>query len=190
MGRRPPPRVTGSDSTTPGRGTAPQPTADWQLLVADLSGLPALARIIEELPGGAPVTAIVEVADEADLDYLPHHPDVTVLPSIGTGNGHAPSQTRRAGAASSRCPTAGATAGSPARPPNPALSASICAGTAGRSISTTSPATGASTPKSGMPRFAVVEDEVLAVYERALAEGKGDKVASEEFDEALEQAGL
>ena len=36
----------------------------------------------------------------------------------------------------------------------------------------------------------IVEDEVLAVYERALAEGKGDKVASEEFDEALEEVGL
>jgi len=28
------------------------------------------------------------------------------------------------------------------------------------------------------------------VYEKALADGKGDKAASEEFDEALERAGL
>jgi hypothetical protein len=39
-------------------------------------------------------------------------------------------------------------------------------------------------------RFARVQDDVLAVYEKALADGKGDKVASEEFDEALERVGL
>jgi hypothetical protein len=39
-------------------------------------------------------------------------------------------------------------------------------------------------------KFALVEDDVLAVYERALADGKGDKVASEEFDDALERIGL
>ena len=39
-------------------------------------------------------------------------------------------------------------------------------------------------------KFALVEDDVLVVYERALAAGKGDKVASEEFDDALERAGL
>jgi NADPH-dependent ferric siderophore reductase len=40
----------------------PEPTTDWQLLVADLSGLPAVARIIEELPHNIPATAILEVA--------------------------------------------------------------------------------------------------------------------------------
>lgn len=35
-----------------------------------------------------------------------------------------------------------------------------------------------------------MSDDVLAVYEKALAEGKCDKVASEEFDEALERVGL
>jgi hypothetical protein len=39
-------------------------------------------------------------------------------------------------------------------------------------------------------RFALVQDDMVAVYTRALAAGKGDKLASEEFDEALEQAGL
>ena len=39
-------------------------------------------------------------------------------------------------------------------------------------------------------KFAAVQNDVLAVYERALAEGKGEKVASEEFDEALERVGL
>jgi hypothetical protein len=39
-------------------------------------------------------------------------------------------------------------------------------------------------------RFATVEDDVVAVYAQAIADGKGDKVASEEFDEALERVGL
>jgi NADPH-dependent ferric siderophore reductase len=70
----------------------PEPTTDWQLLVTDLSGLPATARVVSELPGGIPVTAIVEVAEHQDLDYLPTHPDVTIVSSIGTGNGHAPTR--------------------------------------------------------------------------------------------------
>jgi hypothetical protein len=39
-------------------------------------------------------------------------------------------------------------------------------------------------------KFEAVSDEMVAVYERALADGKGDKVASEEFDLALESIGL
>ena len=77
----------------------PEPTTHWQLLVADLSGLPALPRILDELPGTAAAAVIVEGADEADLRYLPG-------------------------------------------------------------------------------------------YEKALADGKGDKVAAEEFDRALESVGL
>lgn len=39
-------------------------------------------------------------------------------------------------------------------------------------------------------RFAEFQDDVLAVYTRALADGKGDKAALEEFDEACERIGL
>jgi hypothetical protein len=35
-----------------------------------------------------------------------------------------------------------------------------------------------------------VSDEMIAVYEKALADGKSDKVAAEEFDLALESIGL
>lgn len=43
---------------------------DWHLLVGDESALPAIARRLEELPAGAPVTAIVQVADLADRRAL------------------------------------------------------------------------------------------------------------------------
>ena len=167
----------------------PQPTADWQLLVADLSGLPALARIVEELPGGTPVTALVEVADKADLEYLPHHPDVTVLPAIGTGNGHAPSQladlVRQFALPDGRgyCWFAG----------EAAESRGVRKHLRGHRWTIDQyDITGywRFDSEEWDARFAIVEDEVLAVYERALAEGKGDKVASEEFDEALEEVGL
>ena len=40
--------------------------ADWTLLVADETGLPALAAIAEELPRGHRAIALVEVADAAE----------------------------------------------------------------------------------------------------------------------------
>lgn len=40
--------------------------AEWQLLVADTTGLPGLARIVEELPEGMPVQAIIEVPCHED----------------------------------------------------------------------------------------------------------------------------
>jgi hypothetical protein len=39
-------------------------------------------------------------------------------------------------------------------------------------------------------RFARAQHEILPIYQRALAEGKGDKLAFEEFDEACERIGL
>ncbi|GAB2855416.1 siderophore-interacting protein [Streptomyces deserti] len=46
----------------PGGAYAPDPDADWHLLVGDESALPAIARSLEALPRGARVHAFVEVA--------------------------------------------------------------------------------------------------------------------------------
>lgn len=49
------------------RGSVVVPTTyDWYLLAGDETALPALARRIEELPAGAKVVAIIEVADAAE----------------------------------------------------------------------------------------------------------------------------
>ena len=168
----------------------PEPATEWQLLVADLSGLPATARIIEELPGGVPVTVIVEVADADDLDYLPSHPDVTVVSSIGTGNGHAPSRlaqlTRDQRLPDGRgyCWFAGEAAES-------------------RTVPKVLPRQRVDGRPVGHHRLLAVRLREVGrrvrprrrrgaspVWERALADGKGEKVADEEFDEALERAGL
>lgn len=167
----------------------PESDTDWQLLVADLSGLPALARIIDELPGGMPVTAIVEVAAGDDLDYLPTRPDVAVIPSVGAGNGLGPSRLADL-------------VGGLARPGGRGYCWFAGEAAESRRVRKHLRAHGWGIDQYDITgywrtdseewdaRFALVEGEVLAVYGRALAEGRGEKAASEEFDEALEKVGL
>lgn len=52
--------------TGPGGAYAPDPAADWHLLVGDESALPAIAAALERLPAGAPATVFVEVDGPAD----------------------------------------------------------------------------------------------------------------------------
>jgi NADPH-dependent ferric siderophore reductase len=168
---------------------SPDPASTWQLLVTDLSGLPAAARIIEHHPVGTPATAIVEVLDADDLRYLPAHPDVDVVASVGTGNGYAPSRLarhvrdHRMPNGHGYCWFAGEAAESRA-----VRKYLRSRGWAHRQYDITGYWRFDS--EAWDERFAVVQEEVLAVYARALSAGKGDKVASEEFDEALERAGL
>lgn len=167
----------------------PESSAEWQLLVSDLSGLPATARIIEELPGGMPVTAIVEVAENDDLNYLPAHPDVTVVPSIGTGNGSAPSRLAQLVRELTLPPGRG-----------------YCwfAGEAAESRAVRKYFRGLGWTIDQMDvtgywrfdsetwdaKYALVADDVEAVWVSAMKEGKSERAADEEFDEALERVGL
>jgi NADPH-dependent ferric siderophore reductase len=54
------------------------PAADWTLLIADETGLPALAAIAETLPPGHPAIAVVEVADAREEQPLPSRADLEV----------------------------------------------------------------------------------------------------------------
>ncbi|MFG2331973.1 siderophore-interacting protein [Streptomyces sp. NPDC048604] len=54
----------------PGGGYAPDPAADWHLLVGDESALPAIAASLERLPAGARVHAFVEVSDTTEEQKL------------------------------------------------------------------------------------------------------------------------
>jgi NADPH-dependent ferric siderophore reductase len=163
--------------------------ADWQLLVADLSGLPATARIVEQLPAGASVTALVEVLDDDDLDYLPVRRGVTVIPTVGTGNGLAASRLAEMVRAWPRpdgrgyCWFGGEAAESRAvRKYFRALGWSV------DQLDVTGYWRSGS--QAWDARFERFGDEAVAVYTKALADGKDAKVAAEEFDEALERAGL
>ncbi len=54
----------------------PSPDAEPLVLVGDETALPAVAAIVEELPAGRPVHAIVEVADAAEEQHVDSAADV------------------------------------------------------------------------------------------------------------------
>ncbi|MEV0231242.1 siderophore-interacting protein [Nonomuraea sp. NPDC050786] len=54
----------------PGGGYAPDPAADWHLLVGDESALPAIAASLEELADGAPAHVLIEVDAPEDEQKL------------------------------------------------------------------------------------------------------------------------
>lgn len=70
---------------------APPADASWQLLLADMTALPALGRIVEELPAGTRAIAVTELAAEQDAQELSSAADVTYDWVVG-GNGHGPSR--------------------------------------------------------------------------------------------------
>lgn len=70
----------------------PQADAHWQVLLADLTGLPALARIVEDVQPRLPTIAIAEVLDDADRRYLPTPSDTRLHWLTGSGNGRGPSR--------------------------------------------------------------------------------------------------
>ncbi len=192
------PGTTWASTTSPGDRVGldharswyqPGPTTQWQLLISDLSGLPATARIIEELPPDASAILIVEVAATEDLDYLPAHQGITIIPSIGTGNGYGPSTLARMVCDLSvpddrgYCWFAGEAAESRAV-------RKYLRGLGWRNDQYDITGYWRVDSETWDARFSEVQDDVLAVYERALTAGKGEKVAFEEFDEACEQVGL
>lgn len=62
------------------RGSLVVPAAfDWYLLAGDETALPAIGRRIEELPAGAKVIAVIEVADAAEEQRFESAADVTVI---------------------------------------------------------------------------------------------------------------
>ncbi|MGV9452714.1 siderophore-interacting protein [Streptomyces sp. NPDC003635] len=61
----------------PGGAYAPDPTADWHLLVGDESALPAIARSLEALPAGAKAYAFVEVSGPEEEQKIDSDVDVT-----------------------------------------------------------------------------------------------------------------
>ena len=56
--------------TGPGGAYNPDPAADWYLLAGDEAALPAMAAVIESLPGHARGLAFIEVGSDADIQEL------------------------------------------------------------------------------------------------------------------------
>jgi NADPH-dependent ferric siderophore reductase len=70
---------------------APPPETAWQLLVGDITALPAIGRIVEELPAGARAVVVAETYDPADRQEWETEGDVDVVWLHGSGEGRAPS---------------------------------------------------------------------------------------------------
>jgi len=60
----------------PGRGYAVDPAADWYVLAGDAAALPAIETLLEAIPSDTPVSALIEVADAAEIRQLPGRADV------------------------------------------------------------------------------------------------------------------
>ena len=63
----------------PGGAYAPDPKADWHLLVGDESALPAIARSLESLPDGATAYAFVEVSGPEEQQKIDSDVEVVWL---------------------------------------------------------------------------------------------------------------
>lgn len=63
----------------PGGGYAPDPTADWHLLVGDESAFPAISVALERLPSSATARVLVEVDSAADEQQLATTADTEVV---------------------------------------------------------------------------------------------------------------
>lgn len=70
---------------------SPPPGDGWQLLLADMAALPAVGRILEEMPAGVRVHVIAEVVECADAQNFDSVADVTIDWHYGCGNGMGPS---------------------------------------------------------------------------------------------------
>jgi NADPH-dependent ferric siderophore reductase len=72
----------------PGGAYAPRSDVDWHLLVGDEAALPAIGAALEAMSAGAPVRALIEVADAGEEQPLttPDELDVTWLHRDATGH--------------------------------------------------------------------------------------------------------
>jgi NADPH-dependent ferric siderophore reductase len=168
----------------------PSSTTAWRLLAADLAGLPALVRIIVDLSPDARTLVIAEVIDRSDLDYLPAKAHVSMISSVGTGNGVADSVLAQL-VADQRLPQDGGycwvgAEASQARAIRKYLRIERC----WRPDQLDILGYWRRHSESWDGRYAQVGPELFSIFQQALAAGKTEKVAQEEFDAALERAGL
>lgn len=168
----------------------PEPVTAWQLLVADLAGLPALARILEELPERAAATVFVEVTDARDLDYLPARPDIPMVTSIGTGNGHAPGRLPELVSAHRHRDGRGYCWFAGEAKDTREVRKHLRAEHGWDADQYDIVGYWRFDSETWDRRYEAVSADVEAIYAQALADGKGEKAAAEEYDLALERAGL
>lgn len=70
---------------------SPPPTTTWQVLLSDLTGLPAVARILSNVKDRLRTRVVIEIAEESDRIDLPAGDNVEITWVVG-GNGTGPSR--------------------------------------------------------------------------------------------------
>lgn len=164
---------------------APPDDVAWMLLVADLPGVPAMLRIIEQLPPRLRAHAIAEVAHPADR--LPVPGPVTVDWRIA-GNGRTPSSLPDAVRAHPL-------------PEGPGYVWFAGEASAGRAIRKQLRGVIPSDrialvgywrddKEAWLDRYRLVSDALVAEYDLLLRDGLSDAEAELRWDELLERAGL
>ncbi|KJC63039.1 siderophore-interacting protein [Agreia bicolorata] len=168
---------------------APPADTAWQLLVADLPGLPALMRALERLEEGERAHAIVEVAHADDRVDVVTKGDVTIDWRVA-GNGRASSELADAVRAY-------------ALPDGPGYAWFAGEAAAGREIrkhlrNTCAMPVGRMSiigywradKEQWLERYAPLEDRLLVEYDELVSSGVDETAAEIHWDEMLERAGL
>lgn len=166
---------------------APPADTEWMLLVADLPGIPALLRLLEQLPVGKRAHAIAEVTHADDILTVESRADVTIDWRIG-GNGHAPSALADAVSAYEL----------PEGPGYVWFAGEASVGRAlrkhlrGRMPSNRLALIGywRDDKEAWLDRYERVSESLLTDYERVAATGISEAEAELRWDELLEEAGL
>lgn len=163
---------------------------DWQLLVADQTGLPAVGRALEQLMPGQRAHVILEVLDEADVQEFVSVGDVTVDWRIGTGNGRTASVLLDAVTSFDRPDGTGyvwfAGEAAVSRGVRSHVRKQWGFGTAQCSVI----GYWRAKAEEWLANYKRYEKMALAGYARALREGKTEAQAQEEFEALLERVGL
>ena len=168
----------------------PPADATWQLLVADLAGLPALARVVEELPPGTLAHVVAEVPAADDRIEVASAADVTWSWVVGAGNDVGPSRLAAcvAGFEAPQGPGYVWFAGEAST--SRAVRKHLRHGRGWSATRCTTLGYWRLDAERWDARYAEVAPSLESVYTDAVAAGVSSDEALELYDEALERAGL
>lgn len=168
----------------------PPADTDWRLLVGDSSALPAMGRIVEELPPGARAIVVAEVYDEADRQRWETAGQVEIRWLHRSGEGRGPSRLGEAVRTF----------------PEPAGHGYIWMGGETRTVRETRRYLRHERSLAGerysltgywltdaadwAARFEPISEELEAIWTRGEAEGRDLEEIIDDYDAALDRAGL
>ena len=169
---------------------APPEDTDWRLLAGDITALPAIGRIVEELPAGARAVVVAETYDPADRQEWETAGRRRRRLAARQRRGQGAQHRRRRGprvprARRRRLPLAGrgdARRARRAQEPAPRAGAPEGAVVAHRLL--------ARARRGVEARYETVAPQMERIWVRGEAEGRDEEDIMDEYERALEEAGL